>query len=80
MNLPLPLPEHFGIVMHTDHDVMEYPMGDNFTSVKYMTVVWIDIRLPYWQAHTYTTWMFRDRIDEFGPVQGFDIPFDGVRD
>ena len=25
-------------------------------------------------------WMFRDRIDEFGPVRGFDVPFDSFSD
>ncbi|XP_030473991.2 protein Ycf2-like [Syzygium oleosum] len=26
------------------------------------------------------TWCFREGLDEFGPVRGFDVPFDGVGD
>ncbi|XP_056162435.1 uncharacterized protein LOC130136254 [Syzygium oleosum] len=50
------------------------------TWVKHTSVVWVDIELPLWQAYTYTAWMFKDGIDEFGPVRGFNVPFDGVGD
>ena len=37
-------------------------------------------RTPPWQTHTYTVWTFRDGVDEFGPVRGFDVPFNEVGD
>ena len=55
-------------------------MGDNYTWIRHNLVVWVDVGLQFWQAHTYSVWMFRDGEDEFGPIRGFDVPFDGVGD
>ena len=78
-SLPSP-PKSFGIVMHTDHNKVEYPIDENRTLIKHTLIVWVDIGLPPWQVHIYTAWIFKDGMDEFGPVRGFDVPFDGVGD
>ena len=77
---PSPPLERFGIVMHTNNNFVEYPVDENYTWIKHTLTLWVDVGHPLWQAHTYTAWMFRDGPDEFGPVTGFDVPFDGVED
>ena len=78
---PPPPPERFGVPVHTELEVAEFPMGDNFTWIKHTSTVFVDVGLPLFEENRYTAWFFRDDAgDEFGPVRGFDVPFDLVGD
>ena len=67
--------------MYTEYSTAEFPIDDGMTWIKHTTTVFVEIRLPLWKTHVYTSWYFRDAVgDEFGPVRGFDIPFDLIGD
>ena len=54
-------------------------MGDGVTWIRHTMTVLIEVGLPLWEANVYTAWYFRDvDEDEFGPVRGFNVPFDLV--
>ncbi|XP_056176143.1 uncharacterized protein LOC130140539 [Syzygium oleosum] len=74
------LPQRFGIPVHSEHSVVEHPVGENQACIKRTTVVWVDVGEPQLQSNKFTEWCFRAGFNEFEPVRSFDVPHDGVGD
>ena len=81
MNPSPPPPVRFGVPMHSEYEVVEFPMVDGMTWIRHTTIVFVEVGLPLWETNVYTAWYFRNADgDEFGPVRGFEVPFDLVED